>query len=256
MSTTIFWFSGTGNSLYVSKRLAAGLGETSLYPMKAGVPAEEVGGSGEKIGFVFPSYFGNLPRIVRSFAEKLRIRDKTYLFTVVTMGGLGQGSVASLDSVLKRKNLRLDYGRGILIVGNYIMNYNPADSAKTESKLEKIDAKINNISSEIRAGLRSVKKIKFSANNLYKNIEALDSPFFAGDSCTACGQCEKICPVGNIKIENKKPRWLHHCEHCVACISWCPVQAIQFGEKTKKRRRFQNPRIALNELLNISKNRG
>ena len=51
----IFWFSGTGNSLYAAKRLAAGLGDMPLYPMAAGVPHEAAGGNREKVGFVFPS---------------------------------------------------------------------------------------------------------------------------------------------------------------------------------------------------------
>jgi len=249
MATNIFWFSGTGNSLYVAKYLAEKLGDTVLCPMATGTPTEAVGGSGEKVGFIFPSYYGNLPRIVRAFAEKIKIKDGTYLFAIVTMGGLGQGSVNCLDSVLKQKGQHLDYGRSILMWGSYVINYNPADKAKIENKLGKIDKKIDQIATEINSGLRSVKKIKFSANNLYKDIETLDSLFFAEDSCTSCGQCAKICPVGNIKMENNKPVWQHRCEHCVTCISWCPAQAIQYGEKTKTRRRYQNPKISAEELL-------
>jgi len=249
MSTTIYWFSGTGNSLYAAKCLANELGDTSLYPMTAAAPPEAVGGSGERIGFVFPSYYCNLPRTVRSFVEKLKIREGSYLFTIVTMGGLGQGSVAALETVLKQKNLRLDYGRGILMPANYLINYNPADKTKTEGKLDKQHKKFRLISAEIKAGVRSVKKIPYSANNMYKNIEALDARFSAEESCTACGQCAAICPSGNIKIENCRPVWQHHCEHCVACISWCPAQAIQYGGKTKARRRYQHPKIAVSELM-------
>ena len=249
MPTTIYWFSGTGNSLYAAKRLADELGDTSLYSMALGVPSEAVGGAGEKIGFVFPSYYCNLPRIVRSFAEKLEIREGSYLFAIVTMGGLGQGSVALLEAILKQNNLHLDYGRGIHMPANYVLNYNPADHTKIEGTLDNVNKKIQHISSEIGDNLHSVKKIHFWANNLYKNTEELDLKFFAEDSCTSCGQCEKICPVSNIKIENSKPLWLHHCEHCVACISWCPAQAIQYGEKTKTRRRYLNPKITVNEML-------
>ena len=253
MSTIIYWFSGTGNSLYAAKRLAEELGDTSLYPMTADVPSGAVGGKGERIGFVFPSYYSNLPRIVRSFIEKLKIKDGTYLFTLVTMGGVGMGSVAALESCFRQKNLRLDYGRSILMQANYLILYNPADWNKAGSRLEKINKKISKISSRIKAGAISVRKINFTSNNLYKNIEALDSQFCAEDSCTGCAQCAKICPVGNIAMENKKPRWLHHCEHCIACISWCPAQAIQYDGKTKTRRRYHNPKIAVNEMMPGSK---
>jgi len=253
MSTTIYWFSGTGNSLYAAKRLAAELGGASLHSMAEDIPHEAVGGSGEKIGFVFPSYYSNLPRVVRSFIEKINIKDGTYLFTLVTMGGVGMGSVAAIESCLKQKNLRLDYGRSILMPANYAIMYNPADKTKVENRLEKINKKIKKISLQIKAGVKSVRKITFTSEKLYKNIETLDTQFFAGDSCNACGQCAKICPVGNIKMDDKKPRWLRHCEHCVACMSWCPTQAIQYGEKTKKRRRYSNPKIPVNEMMVSSK---
>jgi len=217
--------------------------------MASGAPNEAVGGEGEKVGFVFPSYYGNLPRTVRSFVEKLEVKPGTYLFAIVTMGALGQGSVAALKGALAKKNLQLDYGRGIHMPANYVLSYNPANPAKKEGVMDKATRKLQLIASEIAAGTQSIKMFKFIANNLYKNIESLDTAFFAEDSCTGCGQCGKICPVGNIRMESGKPSWQHHCEHCVACISWCPMQAIQYGSRTKKRRRYQNPRIKANEMF-------
>ena len=246
--TTIFWFSGTGNSLYSAKQLAANLDNAVLYPMKSGVPQKAVGGNGDRIGFVFPSYYCNLPRYVRYFAEKIEIAPGTFIFAIVTMGGLGQGAVSELEKILAGKNLKLDYGKGILMNGNYVMNYNPADPEKFKPKLQKISAKLKNFSQDIIAGKRIIKKIKLTASNLYKNTESLDVAYHAEDSCTKCGQCVNLCPVKNIKLENK-PVWLHHCEHCVACISWCPKKAIQYGDSTKTRRRYRNPEISASELI-------
>jgi hypothetical protein len=70
--------------------------------------------------------------------EKLKIKEGTYIFTVVTMGGLGQGSIYKLASILKQKKLCLEYGRGIRMTGNYIIKYNPALSAKIAGNLEKL----------------------------------------------------------------------------------------------------------------------
>jgi len=247
--SVIYWFSGTGNSLYAAKYIAAELGDIPLVPISAGVPDEAVGGSGEKVGFVFPSYYGNMPRAVRSFVEGLEVKPGTYLFAIVTMGFVGQGSVASLRSSLRSKNLPLDYGIGIRMPANYVMSYNPADSNKCEAKLDQIAKRIRRACAEISAGVRSVKAFKFTANNLYKNIPSLDTQFFADDTCGGCSQCVQICPVGNIRIHEGKPSWLHHCEHCATCISWCPTQAIQYGSHTKTRRRYQNPRISVSEFM-------
>ena len=245
----IYWFSGTGNSLYAAKRLSDGLGKIPLYPMRADAPRGPVGGNGERVGFVFPSYYGNLPRMVRAFVEKLEILPGTYLFALVTMGGVGQGSVSALNEALNKKNLRLDYGRGILMPANYVINYNPADPHKSAARLERIGARIGRMASEIAAGKRSVTKLRLTSNDLYQDIAALDAGFFAENSCTGCGQCAKICPAANIAIQDGKPKWLGHCERCCACISWCPAQAIQYGARTKGRRRYRNPKIEAGELL-------
>ena len=102
---------------------------------------------------------------------------------------------------------------------------------------------------EIAVATQKVKTLPITANNLYKNIEALDEMFTVSDKCTSCGLCERICLVKNIRLENGQPEWLHHCEHCVACISWCPVRAIEYGDRTQSRRRYRNLRIQPDELM-------
>ena len=247
--STIFWFSGTGNSLYVAKHIQAALGDVSLYPMRSGIPEETVGGKNEKIGFVFPSYFGQLPRFVRYFIETLNISAETYIFTVVTMAGMGKGSISFLDAMLKQKNLKLNYGKEVFMPGNNIIKYNPQKTEKIIKRFGVINKVIHNISQEIAAEKQHVSLSFVMSGIIYKDIETFDKKFFAEDNCTACGLCVKICPVSNIRMKDKRPKWRRHCERCVACISWCPVQAIQYGAQTKRRRRYQNPEIDVNELL-------
>jgi len=244
----IYWFSGTGNSLYAAKRLSAEMGGYPLIQITDTTPEGAVGGTGTKVGFVFPSYYGNLPRAVKAFVERLEIKPDTYIFAVVTMGAVGQGSVGAIDKALKAKGLKLNYGRGVLMPANYVISYNPADGDKKAKMLDKADERLRVFAREIAARLQSVKTLPVTANNLFKDIEKLDAAFTVSGECTGCGLCEKICPVRNIKLENGKPEWQRHCEHCVACISWCPVRAIDYGGKTQSRRRYRNPRITTDEL--------
>lgn len=248
-SSGIYWFSGTGNSLYVAKKLSVDLGELPLIPITGEVPNRAVGGEGEKVGFVFPSYFGNLPRAVHAFVEALHIQPGTYVFAIVTMGAIGQGSVGKMQALLKEKGLVLQYGMGIQMPANYVLKYNPADSQKSGAAMEKAENRLQAFADAIRVGKQQVKKLPITANTLYKDVGALDTLFTATDACTSCGLCQKICPVNNIQLENGKPVWLHHCEHCVACISWCPTTAIQYGSVTQKRRRYHNQKISVAELI-------
>ena len=140
--------------------------------------------------------------------------------------------------------------------GNYIANYNPADLDQMDKTLDKADKRLEKFTSAISAGAMSVTAFPISADNLYKNIETLDEAFVVNNTCTGCGLCERLCPVSNIHVnkgadqeENGKPEWLHHCEHCMACISWCPANAIDYGDRTPSRRRYHNPRIKVEELI-------
>ena len=245
----MYWFSGTGNSLYAAKQLSAEFGDAQLKRITGEPPSEPVGGKGAIIGLVFPSYYANLPRAVKAFVEKLEILPDTYIFAVVTMGGLGQGSVAAMDKALNAKGLRLNFGRGVHMPANYVMMYNPTDPEKCGKTLDKADLRFKKIAAEITEGAQSVKGLPGSANNLYKNIADLDAGFTVSSGCTGCGLCEKMCPVGNIRLENGKPEWMHRCEHCAACISWCPEKAIDYRDKTQARRRYRNPRVTANEMI-------
>ena len=245
----IYWFSGTGNSLYAAKRLSAGLGGIPLMHITGDMPVSTIGGKDAKVGFVFPSYYCNIPRAVKALVDKLDILPGTYIFAIVTMGGPGQGSVAAMRKALKAKGLHLDYGRGILMPANNVLLYNPADTSKGEKMQAKNDEQLSAFAEDLAGGKQSVKSHPFIMRTHFKNIEALDNAFTAGSRCTSCGLCKRICPVGNIQLDGGKPKWLHRCELCVACISWCPAKAIEYGTKTKARRRYNNPHIAVDELL-------
>lgn len=46
------------------------------------------------------------------------------------------------------------------------------------------------------------------------------------DKCIGCGKCEKLCPMNNIKIVDKKVVQNNRCTMCYRCINNCPKQAM------------------------------
>ena len=67
--------------------------------------------------------------------------------------------------------------------------------------------------------------------------------FLATDSCTGCGQCVRNCPMNNLRLENGKPLWGKECTHCMACICYCPAEAIEYGKKSLGKPRYQFEKI-------------
>ena len=61
------------------------------------------------------------------------------------------------------------------------------------------------------------------------------------DACVSCGKCAAVCPLGNIAMVARKPRWGGDCTHCMACICGCPAEAIEYGKKSLGKPRYQCP---------------
>jgi len=79
-------------------------------------------------------------------------------------------------------------------------------------------------------------------------VEAADRGFRLSEACEGCGTCVRVCPVGNIELQEGKPTWRHACETCYACYQWCPRGAIG-GPLVEFERRRHHPGIGLGDLL-------
>ncbi len=146
-------------------------------------------------------------------------------------------------------------------------NYTPMYGAIPVEKQQKNFAQESKMIKEIAETIRANKNAAISANNplvnalfnfIYKHgslkIPEGDKAFWVDEKCNSCGVCEKTCPVRNIKMTDGKPVWLHHCEQCVACRQWCPQEAIQVGKKTAARKRYHQPDIQVQDIMNQQKN--
>lgn len=80
-----------------------------------------------------------------------------------------------------------------------------------------------------------------------------DKGFRVSEACIKCGICQDVCPVANITMESGQPVFHHQCEQCMACIQWCPKEAINYKNKTQDRGRYTNPDMKVQELVTFNK---
>ncbi len=250
MPTRIYYFSGTGNSLYVARMLAKGLGEAEVVPIPQAI-LQPPAAPAERIGFVFPVYMWGMPLIVERFCRGIQADSSAYCFGVVTCGGSAGGTLAQLEQTLASRNLTLAFGAVVQMPGNYTPLYG-APSETTQRKLfNQATLRLNAILEDLHASRRGqVDRGSWFGRTVMsgfvyrfgsRHLAAGDVKFFADERCNSCGLCAKVCPVGNITLQNGKPAWQHRCEQCMACLQWCPQEAIQFGPRTAGRRRYHHP---------------
>jgi len=256
----IFYFSGTGNSLYVAQKLHEASGG-ELIDM-AGALSEKCFKykvkDGEKIGIIFPVYFLGLPTVVSEFIDNLKIESsaKSFVYTVITCGGSLGNADKMLAKRLKQRNIQLNNAFSIEMPGNYVIMYDVPNREEQDLTLQSAEKQIEKI-----VGLLEVnKKGNFVSNRGYfasltplaykiYGIYRKTKKFYATDACTTCGLCEEICPSRTIQISSGRPKWINEkCSHCSACINRCPTEAIQYGNATKKRGRYVNPNVNFSDV--------
>lgn len=221
----IFYFSGTGNSESVARKLGAG-GEC------INIAACENGSfEDEEIGFVFPVYCGGLPDIVRGFIEASSFSAR-YIWAVATCGGSEGDSLKETDFLLRQKGFKLDYGASIVLPDNCIIFKTSPE--KREKLLTYEDDRVKALRVDIDGRVINFKggKVHFFARKVMwgamNTVYGLNKKT-ASDKCVACGKCADLCPCGNIEIKSGKAVFGSNCTQCFSCIHRCPVHAISFG---------------------------
>lgn len=78
-------------------------------------------------------------------------------------------------------------------------------------------------------------------NTLFYPLIVSAKKFYATDACIGCGKCTEVCPLNNVSLKDGKPVWGDHCTHCMACICKCPKEAVEYGNRSKGKPRYQCP---------------
>ena len=257
METTIYYYTGTGNSLWTAKKLSAALNNAELIPVTASGPAP-IKPDSKNVGFIFPVHIWGIPSRVLDFFNRLEAGSAKYYFAVAVNAGQVAATLIQLKNLLRERNIKLSSGFSVCMPSNYIPWGGAIAEVKQQKKFNDALDKIGRIASSICAGDVKAPEKGPAWQNIFlsamyrlsrPHVPQMDKSFWADEKCTGCGICEKICPAQNILLSDEKPVWQHHCEQCFACLQWCPEEAIQYGRSTAKKKRYHHPEITLKDML-------
>ena len=243
----ILYFSGTGNSKYVAQRIADALDEPlcSLNDrIKSGDTAPvETGG---RLIIVTPTYAWRIPRIVREWLLNTTLTGAKQAWFVMTCGGEIGNAGKYNHALCQEKGLTCMGTAQLLMPENYIAMFGAPQASEARQIVSKAEPDIDRAIAAIAAG----EQFPPTRNNLYDRfmsgpVNPIFYSFFVkakafttSDACVGCGQCAERCPMNNITLQNGRPVWGGSCTHCMACICYCPVEAIEYGKKSLGKPRY------------------
>jgi ferredoxin len=250
----LYYYTGTGNTLCVEKHLAALASEQNME--SDWIPVDRLKKADLKkpednslTGICYPTHGFNAPWHIIKFCFRLPRKRKAGVFLLNTRGGskIGKYRLPGMSGIALLLPALILFLRGFKIRGlcsadppsNWLSIHPPWKPKQAEYIMERalkqsstFFHKIQTKKCVIRTGTMLTWPLDLSISwisVLYflKGRFLLGKMYMAGHKCTSCGLCEKQCPVGAIKMVNKKPYWTFDCESCMRCLNICPEKCIQ-----------------------------
>lgn len=234
----IFYFSGTGNSRWIAQELAKLTNDTAYdITTLLVIPNLE---HEQQIGFIFPIYAWGVPKVMMQFVEKLKKVD-VFTYAICTCG---QDAGNAMKQLSKYYFLNSSYS--VVMPNNYIIGSDTDSVQEIYDKIDLAKQRLIQIAKEItlkecryEVNEGGFSKIKSSLINFgFNHFACTTKPFYVTNKCNGCGKCVTRCPCQAIHLENKQPVWHKNCYQCMRCINECKQQAIEYGKKTKNRKRY------------------
>lgn len=279
MSTGIYYFSGTGNSLHAARELQKRLSASELIPIVRALRLGDIKTKADAVGFVFPNFCLTAPIPVHEFLQRTDLSSAQYLFAICTRGGSPSTAFEDIGRILEKKGKKLNAAVHINMPFNLPLGKENLPGTATPERIAQLDAdmrgKLDTFAGCIAARKDHMEEDTGVTFPLYRLIRVFNAlmprawnyrshvhmyrkmlSFYADDKCTGCGLCEKTCPAGKIRMDGGKPVWDEDipCLACYACINYCPSKAVQVSGRfpvksyTHLNARYHHPGITARDI--------
>lgn len=261
----VLYFTGTGNCLYVARRLAGEAGELLSIPQLMKQQRFDI--EADEIGLVYPIYGHMPPYMVRQFVQKAKLKAG-YKFAVLTYGARKCDAVEIWDGISRKAGNGFDYINTLVMVDNWLPNFDMNEQIKMDKH---IPENLEKIAADIAAARHWYEPVTAEEREMHRGFMAYtgldpevgflmksEKYFTVTDACIGCGVCVSVCPRNNYELTAQGVKMQGDCEFCFACIQNCPQKAIRFakngqdpflrnGEKNPNAR-YRNEHVSLMDI--------
>lgn len=266
----ILYFTGTGNSLYIARQLADENTEILSIPQMMKQGRHDF--AADEIGIVYPIYGHMPPNMVRNFIKQARL-VAGYKFAVLTFGMLDFNAAEIWDNISRQSGTTFDYINTIVMVDNWLPNFNMADQIKMDKHIPEQLAKVKEDLGQQKKWVKPATDAARRAHEGFMYFSRLDPDvgflmrsekyFQVTDACIGCGICTEVCPRGNYKLTSEGVKGEGDCDFCFSCIHNCPQHAIQFASlpgdpllargEVNPNARYRNEHVSLWSIKNANR---
>lgn len=246
----IFYYTATGNCLYVAKKL-----KDQVFSIPQELKKDELSYKDDAIGIIAPVYAGELPQTVRRFIGKAYF-ETDYFYLILTYGKNDSVACVWSQEFCEKNGQHVDFAESILMVDNYLPSFDMDEEIELDKK---VDEQIAKVETQIAQRVQYIAQPKEGGVQLHQqasqrftehpeliNGEAI----IMTDRCEGCHICMQVCPIGNIKMEDGHAKRIHStCDFCLACVHHCPFKAIELVSEKNPCARYHHPAITLKEIV-------
>ena len=247
----IFYFSATGNSMYVARQI-----EENLLSIPQVIHNNNQEYTAESIGIVSPIYGHELPPMVKEFIRKAKFKTD-YFYMILTYGNRHGGASELAKHFCDECGITVNYINVLVMVDNWLPSFDMNEQKKLDKHIDENLKKIlidlsarKNMISEVTENDRAAHKEFLSRmsqmpENIWQHL------IFVKKNCIGCGICEKVCPSGSIRVENGGAVHIPgNCQTCLACAHACPQKAIGLTvPEVNAEARYRNEHISLQDII-------
>jgi len=273
----LYYFTGTGNTLYLVNQLQERIPELSAIPVASLLDIDGmVRPKSKVIGFCFPNHAGHLPLPMKMMIKKLRLEGDEYLFAICNSAFSKSFALDDINRILSKNNGKLSSFFNLTMPDNHTIGdkgYIVPGKEHFERCAHQAQERLDNIKEvisrrEIHVDKddrprpfpvwidKTLRPLIFFLVQHYPAL-VLKGALYADAKCIGCKICERVCPANRIAVHDGRPVFDHTkpCFGCYGCINYCPQESIQGASKwyngrsyTTENGRYPHPFASVSEI--------